>query len=208
MTELAPLPLTDRYERAMAHALRLHRGQGRKGTTIPYLSHLLAVSALVLEDGGDEDMAIAGLLHDAGEDAGGRQAVQEIRELFGERVAGIVEACTDTFESPKPAWWPRKRAYLAHLRSEALQDDARRVSLCDKVHNARAILTDYRVIGEPLWERFSSRRDGTLWYYGSLVEAFRATLGDTPRGLVSELARTVDELHRLAARPGDGGGLM
>jgi (p)ppGpp synthase/HD superfamily hydrolase len=207
LTDLPPLPLTDRYERALAHALRLHRDQGRKGTTIPYLSHLLSVSALVLEDGGDEDMAIAGLLHDAGEDAGGRGAVAEIRALFGERVAGIVEACTDTFESPKPAWWPRKRAYIAHLRSPELPDDARRVSLCDKVHNARAILADYRVVGEPLWERFTSRRDGTLWYYGALLEAFRATLGDTPRGLVSELGRTVDELNRLAARPG-GGELM
>jgi (p)ppGpp synthase/HD superfamily hydrolase len=130
MTALGP-----RFDEALAYAADAHAGQVRKGTSIPFVAHLLAVTALVLEDDGDEDHAIAALLHDAPEDAGGRDRLDDIRRRFGDRVADIVEACSDTFEVPKPAWRPRKERYLTHL--ETAPDDVLRVSLADKVHNLR-----------------------------------------------------------------------
>lgn len=178
--------LTARYDEALLYASELHRKQVRKGTKIPYLSHLLAVSALVLKSGGDEDQAIAGLLHDAAEDQGGRATLEEIRRRFGDRVAGIVADCTDTFASPKPPWAERKRAYI-----EALPDkhpDAWLVSLADKTDNARAILGDYREIGDDVWQRFSGGKDGVRWYYQSLTEFFSRY---RPCPLAAELARIV-----------------
>jgi (p)ppGpp synthase/HD superfamily hydrolase len=153
--------LTERFDEALVFASRLHASQVRKGTTIPYLSHLLGVASLVLEAGGDEDEAIAGLLHDAVEDQGGQPTLEEIRRRFGDRVAAIVEACTDADTTPKPPWRQRKERYVAHIAGAPA--DARRVSSADKLCNARAILLDYRILGETLWGRFSGGKDGTLW---------------------------------------------
>ncbi len=183
-----------RFEQALVYATRLHGDHYRKGGTIPYVAHLLAVAGLVLEAGGDEDEAIAALLHDGPEDLGGRQTLAEIRQRFGERVAAIVEGCTDTFEHPKPPWRRRKEAYLAHLQEAS--PSVRLVSVADKLHNARSILADYRELGEGLWGRFHGGRQGTLWYYRALVTTYRAV---GPMPLVDELDRVVSELERLAA---------
>lgn len=162
--------LTDRYDAALRLAHDLHRAQTRKGTDVPYISHLMSVSAIVIEHGGNEDQAIAGLLHDAAEDQGGTETLALIRDRFGDGVAGIVADCTDAWEEPKPAWRPRKEAYLAKLAQKP--KSSLLVSLADKTHNAEAILFDYRDIGAPLWDRFSGGRDGTQWYYRSLSDAF------------------------------------
>jgi len=186
--------LSARFEDALLFAARLHRDQVRKGSEIPYLSHLLGVAALVLEHGGSEDEAIAALLHDAVEDQGGAPTMQAIRERFGEAVAAIVAGCTDTDLMPKPPWRPRKEAYIAHVASAS--PPVRLVSAADKLHNARTILADYRRHGDTVWERFSGRKEGTLWYYRALIQAFRAH-GETP--LLEELDRVVSEIERLAA---------
>ncbi len=187
-------PLTNRLEEAFCYARRLHAKQKRKGTEIPYIAHLMSVAALVIEDGGSEDEAVAGLLHDAVEDQGGTKTLEAIRRRFGERVAGIVESCTDARTLPKPPWRSRKETYIAHIR--VAPPEVRRVSSADKLHNARAILGDYRHEGERLWKRFSGGREGTLWYYRALVQAFQAA-GSSP--IVEELNRVVTELERLAA---------
>jgi GTP pyrophosphokinase len=184
--------LSERFATALTLAASLHRAQRRKGTTIPYIAHLLAVAGLVLEHGGDEDEAIAGLLHDAVEDQGGAATLAEIERRFGSRVAAIVVGCSDTDTTPKPPWRARKEAYLTHLDSASAS--VRLVSAADKLHNARSLLADYRQIGEALWPRFTGGRDGTLWYYRALLERYR-THGDGP--LVAELGRVVAELERL-----------
>jgi (p)ppGpp synthase/HD superfamily hydrolase len=187
---MVALPLTPRFVEALVYATEVHAGQARKGTTVPYVSHVLGVCALVLEDGGGEDEAIAALLHDAVEDGGGPPVLREIRRRFGDRVAEIVWACSDTDETPKPPWKERKARYIDHVR--AAGPDARRVSCADKLHNARSILRDYRLVGERLWDRFSAGGEDNLWYYRSLVEAFRQP-DRTP--LVEELERVVGELE-------------
>ena len=183
---------TTRFEAALTYATHLHRDQTRKGTDIPYVGHLLGVASLVIEDGGSEDEAIAGLLHDAVEDQGGAPRLEDIRTRFGEGVAAIVAGCTDADTTPKPPWRQRKEAYLAHLREATA--DVLRVSAADKLYNARAILADYRALGEALWPRFSEGRDEILWYYRSLVAIF---LERGPTRLAGELARAVAELNRL-----------
>jgi (p)ppGpp synthase/HD superfamily hydrolase len=190
--------LTERFERALVFAAELHREQRRKGSGVPYISHLLAVCALTLEYGGDEDEAIAALLHDAIEDQGGASARAEIFRRFGARVTEIVEGCTDTDESPKPAWRPRKEAYIRHVATASAS--VRLVSACDKLHNARSLVMDYRVYGEDLWQRFTGRREGTLWYYRAMLSALRAA-GDS--AVVEELGRVIAELERLAAENTD-----
>lgn len=198
MPEHAGSPLLSRrFEEALVYAHRLHARQTRKGTRVPYVAHLLSVAALVLEDGGEEEEAIAALLHDAIEDAaedGAAVLRQELRRRFGERVLGIVEGCTDADTQPKPPWRERKERYLAHVPHAP--PEVRRVSVADKLHNARAILTDLRRNGHGLWHRFRGGRDGTLWYYRALVEAYRKA-GTTP--LVEELDRVVTELEGLVA---------
>jgi (p)ppGpp synthase/HD superfamily hydrolase len=183
--------LTQRFEQALDYATELHKDQERKGSGVPYLAHLMGVAALVMEDGGDEDQAIAALLHDAPEDQGGRETLEEIRRRFGDRVAAIVDGCTDTYETPKPPWRPRKEAYLEHLRTAPV--DVRRVSLADKLYNARSILIDLHRSGSTVWERFNGGKEGTLWYYHALVQTF-GELDDSP--LVTELdwiVRKIDE---------------
>ena len=168
----------------------MHQRQVRKGTSIPYVSHLLAVCSLVLEDGGSEDEAIAALLHDAVEDGGGRARLDDIRRRFGDRVADIVWGCSDTDQLPKPPWKERKARYLERVRGASAE--VRRVSCADKLHNAWATLRDYRVHREALWARFNAGGDDTLWYYRELVRAFRQP-GQT--ALVEELARVITELE-------------
>jgi (p)ppGpp synthase/HD superfamily hydrolase len=185
--------LTDRFASALLFALHLHGQQKRKGTAIPYVSHLLAVSALVLEDGGSEDEAIAALLHDAIEDAGGDPIRQEIRQQFGDKVSAIVDGCTDTDQTPKPPWLERKKKYLEHLQGAS--QEVRRVSAADKLHNARAVLADLRRYGNTVWGRFNGGREGTLWYYRRLVQIYSEA---GPSFLVEELHRVVGELERLA----------
>lgn len=178
--------LTHKYDEALLYASELHRTQVRKGTGIPYLSHLLSVSALVLKNGGDEDQAIAGLLHDAAEDQGGIETIAVIRAKFGDRVARIVADCTDSVTMPKPAWRERKEAYIASLATK--DRDSLLVSLADKIDNARAIMGDYKEIGDEVWERFSGKKEGTRWYYQALSDSFQKYC---PGPLASELARTV-----------------
>jgi (p)ppGpp synthase/HD superfamily hydrolase len=187
------MTLSARFEEALILAVRWHAGQVRKETTIPYIAHLLGVTSLVLEQGADEDEAVAALLHDAVEDQGGVVALEEIRRRFGDWVAEIVAGCTDAWTTPKPPWRERKEAYIAHLRQASAS--VRLVSAADKLHNARSILADYRVLGDALWSRFNGGKAGTLWYYRALVETLRS-IDSTP--LVEELGRVVSEIERLA----------
>jgi (p)ppGpp synthase/HD superfamily hydrolase len=187
------MALSPRFVEAVRYAFELHIRQTRKGTAVPYISHLLAVSGIALEHGANEDEAIAALLHDAVEDQGGLPILDVIRERFGDAVAEIVWGCTDSDVIPKPPWRQRKEAYVAHIASASYS--IRLVSGSDKLHNARSILSDYRVMGDDLWHRFHGGRDGTLWYYRSLVNAFREA-GDSR--LVEELHLVVCELERLA----------
>jgi (p)ppGpp synthase/HD superfamily hydrolase len=187
--------LGPRFEEALLFATRQHAGQTRKKTDIPYIAHLLSVTSLVLEAGGDEDQAIAALLHDVVEDCGGAPMLAEVHQRFGPRVAHIVEGCTDTDQTPKPPWRTRKADYLRHLRHA--DEDVRLVAAADKLHNARAILGDFRHMGDSVWERFAGQRDGTLWYYRALVEIFRERPANS---ITRELERTVTELEQLAGR--------
>jgi GTP pyrophosphokinase len=165
--------LTNRFEDALAYTARLHRAQDRKGGSVPYIAHLLAVAALVLECGGTEDEAIAALLHDAVEDQGGAPTLAEIRGRYGPAVAAIVEGCTDAYEHPKPDWRKRKLDYLEHLRTA--DASTLLVSAADKVHNARSILSDLRDHGDCVWDRFQTGKLGTLWYYRALADTFART---------------------------------
>jgi len=185
--------LTSRFEAALVYATIAHADQTRKGTDIPYVCHLLTVAAIVLEHGGDEDEAIAALLHDVVEDAGGRPRLDDVREKFGSRVAEIVEGCTDAEVSPKPPWRKRKEDYLDHLRAETNKSTVL-VSASDKLANVRTILSDYREISEMLWARFNGGREGTLWYYRALADTI-ATKVTSP--LARELTRAVSELETL-----------
>jgi len=199
VTDIPPrFRLTEHFDRAVQYANRIHANQTRKGTDVPYMTHLLGVASLVLENGAQsEEEVIGALLHDAAEDQGGRPRLEDIREQFGEQVAHIVDACTDSYESPKPPWRPRKEAYVAHVRERVERggdEPALRVSLADKLHNTRAIIADVRESGDALFERFSGKKDGTIWYYAVLVDAFRGF----PNRMVGELEREVTELRRLA----------
>jgi (p)ppGpp synthase/HD superfamily hydrolase len=195
------MPLTSRFDGALAWASELHRDQCRKGSAIPYVAHVLSVSAIVLEHGGDEDEAIAALLHDAAEDCGGWATQDEIRRRFGTRVADIVHGCTDSYETPKPAWKPRKEEHLERL-TEA-DDSIRIVAAADKLHNARSVLTDLRRVGERVWKRFAAPRHETLWYYRAATDALseRPARGGLHK-LLEELDRAVTELERTSRLSG------
>jgi (p)ppGpp synthase/HD superfamily hydrolase len=197
VTETPRFRLTELFDHAVQYANRIHANQTRKGTDVPFMTHLLGVASLVLENGAEsEDEVIGALLHDAAEDQGGRLRLDDIREQFGERVGHIVDACTDSYEDPKPPWRERKQAYIAHVRERVDRqgdEPALRVSLADKLHNTRSILADVREGGDAAFERFNGKRDGTLWYYAALVEAFRGF----PNRMVDELERAVAELRGL-----------
>jgi GTP pyrophosphokinase len=187
------MPYGEKFEQALPYAARVHRDQVRKGTSTPYITHLLAVASIVGENGGTEDEVVAALLHDAPEDQGGEARLGEIRARFGDWVAEIVDGCTDTYETPKPPWRERKERYLAHLAGAS--GSVRLVSSADKLHNARTVLSDYRLLGEELWARFSGGKEGTLWYYRAVVGTLR---GDGP--IVEELDRVVTELEALSGK--------
>ncbi|HUN64330.1 MAG TPA: HD domain-containing protein [Candidatus Sulfotelmatobacter sp.] len=178
---------------ALAYAARLHARQFRRRTQRPYIGHLLSVTSIVIEYGGDEEMAIAALLHDAVEDQGGLRRLREIRKKFGERVAHIVDGCTDSYAQPKLPWMERKRAYVKRVAGESAE--VRLVSAADKLSNARETLYEFRVHGNAVFDRFAGKKEGTLWYYRALVTEFRKA-GSNP--LVEELDRVVTELESLA----------
>src|SRR6266702_3589084 len=183
--------LSRRFDEALRFASKKHGGQTRKGTDVPYIAHLMGVTSLVLEGGGDEDMAIAALLHDVVEDCGGMPRLREVRRMFGARVAKIVEGCTDSFSDPKLPWIIRKQEYLQRLKHE--DDETRLVSGSDKLHNVRTVITDYRQDGEAIWKRFSGGRDGTLWYYRALSDEFQRR---KPNRITKELAIALQELEK------------
>jgi (p)ppGpp synthase/HD superfamily hydrolase len=192
--------LTSRFEEALTYAARAHWRQIRKvapdeagAPEIPYVAHLLAVASLVLEHGGGEDAAIAALLHDVVEDAGGPARRDDVRARFGDEVTRIVDACSDNEGEPKPPWHDRKRAYLAHLGATT-DEQVRLVTGCDKLHNARAVLADYRALGAALWPRFNGGRDGTIWYYRALADEIAR---GGPHAVGVELGRAVTELEEL-----------
>jgi (p)ppGpp synthase/HD superfamily hydrolase len=188
------MELGERFIEALGFAARLHLTQKRKGSETPYVAHLLGVCALVLEHGGTEDEAVAALLHDAVEDQGNADTLGEIGARFGSAVAEIVRGCSDALERPKPPWRERKERAIAEVA--AAPRSVLLVETADKLHNARAVLGDYRQVGEKLWERFMGKRAGTLWYYRAMTDALTRAW---PGPLTDELARTVAELERLAA---------
>lgn len=188
--------LSRRFDEALVYANTIHAAQTRKGTSIPYLSHLMGVASLTLEHGGDEDQAIAALLHDAVEDCGGEGRLADIRSRFGDGVAEIVDDCTDTHEDPKPEWWLRKREYVSAISRKPSRSLL--VSLADKTHNAGAIVSDLHVIGEELWRRFTAEREGTIWYYQALADAFTERLAGTAADpLLGIYRRRVDEMQQF-----------
>ncbi|MCS3551911.1 HD domain-containing protein [Bradyrhizobium japonicum] len=180
------MPLSKLYDEALVYASDLHRTQVRKGSGTPYIAHLLSVSSRVLSAGGSEVQAIAGLLHDAAEDQGGQATLDDVRKRFGSDVAQIVADCTDSWVEPKPAWRPRKEAYLSLLPKKPTSSLL--VSLADKIDNAEAILNDYRNIGDDLWGRFTGGREGTIWYYREISSIFNTVF---PGALARQLAMTV-----------------
>ena len=185
--------LGPRFLRGFEFAAEKHRGQARKASTTPYIAHLMGVASLVLEFGGNEELAIAALLHDVVEDCGGEPMLKEVRRRFGARVAKIVDGCTDTYETPKPPWRERKENYIRHLKSA--DAGTRLVSAADKLNNVRSIVADYREVGETIWERFNGGREGTLWYYRTLLDEFQRTKSNR---LVREFELTVRELEVMA----------
>lgn len=190
-------PTSTRLVEAYRLAEEIHRGQVRRKTGAPMLSHLMAVAALVMENGGDEDQAIAALLHDGPEDCGGRSVLERIRDLFGDRVAALVEDCTDSLEEPRPPWEERKRDYLAHL--ETVPSASLLVSLADKVHNVRSLVDGFTRDGKRFSERFTAGPEQTLWYYSSLLAIFERRQSERIEPLVSELGRLVSSLSTAIA---------
>jgi GTP pyrophosphokinase len=196
------LKLGPRFLRAFLFAAEKHKAQTRKASTIPYIAHLMGVASLVLEAGGDEDLAIAALLHDVVEDCGGIPMLKEVRRRFGKRIAHVVDGCTDAYTDPKPPWRERKEAYIRHLKTA--DADTRLVSAADKLNNVRSILSDYRAIGESVWSRFTGGREGTLWYYRTLRDVFF----EQPRNRITrDFELAVSELDSLAAGKAIPGGI-
>jgi (p)ppGpp synthase/HD superfamily hydrolase len=183
--------LGPRFTEALGLANELHAGQTRKASQVPYLSHVLNVAATVLEYGGDEDVAIAALLHDVVEDCGGMATAALLTTKFGERVTSIVLGCSDTTESPKPPWQDRKERYLAHLPDAP--PEVLLVSAADKLHNLQSLLREERRMGPALWRFFRAGREGTLWYYEQLLHVFRQAA--LPAELVDQIEPLVDALR-------------
>ena len=188
---------TDRFDEALAYASCAHRNQRRKGLATPYVSHLLGVAAIAIENGADEDQAIAALLHYAVEDQGGAERLADIRARSGPAVAAIVADCTDTDIEPKPPWRARKEAYLAALASKLRA--SLEVSIADKTHNVSTIIADLHRDGDAVWDRFNAPKGGTLWYYRALADAFALS---APGAATERFERAVIELEQLAAASG------
>jgi GTP pyrophosphokinase len=193
------MTLSPRFEKALVYASVVHGGQIRRATGIPYIAHLLGVASIAFEYGADEDEGISALLHDAAEDAGGAARVHDIRVRFGEKVATIVEGCTDTLKTPKPPWRERKEKYIAHLKET--DASTRLVSAADKLFNTRSILRELQQRGDAVWARFSGGKKDRLWYYRALVTAFRQ-YGDHS-DLIDELDRVVTEIEKLVREEGE-----
>jgi (p)ppGpp synthase/HD superfamily hydrolase len=190
------MKMSEKFEEALVYATRLHCNQARKKTGVPYVAHILGVTAIAMEYGANETEAIGALLHDTVEDCGGAHRLRDIREKFGNEVAHIVDGCTDTDQTPKPPWLERKKAYIAHLKGS---DSATRlVSASDKLHNTRAILAELRRHGQSVFQKFNGKKDGTLWYYRTLVTAFRE-FGDH-QDLIDELDRVVTEIEKFPSQ--------
>lgn len=191
---------TARFEQALTFAHTLHKDQRRKGTEVPYITHLIGVAAIVGDYGGDEDQVIAALLHDALEDQGKHHEAldQTIAARFGARVLAMVEALSDTVEDPKPPWLERKNQYIAHLKAAVTDDPSLLISAADKLYNARTIARDRRVIGDEIFSRFKAGKTQTLWYYAQICAALedKAFGGAHQRVIVDELKEVVDALHK------------
>jgi len=194
---LPPVRLGPRFTKAFQFAYEKHKGQARKASRIPYLAHLMGVASLVLETGGDEDLAIAALLHDVVEDCGGLPMLNQVRRSFGKRVADVVDGCTDAYTVPKPPWRQRKESYIRRLKKESA--DTRLVSAADKLNNIRSILSDYRALGESVWSRFNGGRDGTIWYYRTLRDEF---LRKDKNRVTVDLDLAVKELELMTGSKG------
>ncbi|WP_445634452.1 Phosphohydrolase [Nostoc sp. DSM 114161] len=182
--------LTEKFESALVYATRLHANQTRKISGVPYISHLLSVAALVIEAGGSEEEAIAALLHDSIEDQGGKVTREDIRQHFGETVIAIIDGCTEWDTPPKPPWLERKQRYLENLRHAS--PSVKLVSLADKLHNARSLLTDLQQRGDAVWVEFNNGKEKTFWFYQSLIEIYRQT---DNYWMTKELERVVNELQ-------------
>lgn len=184
--------LSSRFRRALLYASRIHGSKLRKKTKIPDIGHVLGVTATALEYGANETEAIAALLHDAVEDAGGEKRLRDIRKRFGKGVAMIVEGCTDSLEERKPPWLERKKRYVVHVRRAS--QPTKLVSAADKLQNVRSLARCYRTEGERIWERYDSGKPGALWYYRALIKAFT---GKRIAPLVRDLNLALTELERL-----------
>ena len=182
--------LTERFERALVYAYQLHSQQLRKDGSTPYIAHLLSVTALVLENGGNEDEAIAALLHDAVEDRGGMATRQRILELFGETVVNIIDGCTESETIPKPPWEERKLRYIEQVRYGS--QSVKRISLADKLHNGRDLLAALRQEGEIVWQRFRGGKEKTIWFYNSLLSCY-----EDDNYLKQEFMRVIAELEKF-----------
>lgn len=192
MVANSPIQLTDRFATALVYATHLHANQVRKDGKVPYITHLLSVAALVLENGGTEDEAIAGLLHDAIEDQGGDPTRHEIRQRFGDHVTAIVDGCTEPVTVPKSSWKTRKVGYLEQIRLASAS--VRRVSLADKLHNARSLLASLHQEGDLVWSRFNAERTQILWFYNALCDLYSSTTQDYQS---QEFARVMAEIEAI-----------
>jgi (p)ppGpp synthase/HD superfamily hydrolase len=185
--------VTSKFRKALLYASRLHGGKLRKKTKIPDIGHILGVTAIALEYGATETEAIGALLHDAAEDGGGMKRLRDIRQKFGDAAAKIVDGCTDSYAEPKPSWIERKRDYVRHVGKAS--SSTQLVSASDKLQNVRSLLRNFREEGNQLWKRYDSGKQGALWYYRALTNAFRAK---RIKPLVKELDRVLKELERSA----------
>ena len=190
MTNTNATEITPRFEEALVYATQLHRHQRRKVGGTPYIAHLLSVAALVLEDGGDEDCAIAALLHDAVEDQGGAETLAEIRLRFGETVAEIVDGCSESDVQPKPPWKERKEKFIENLRHASPQ--VYRITMADKLHNARCMLQDYQNLGEQIWDGFRGGKEGTLWFLNAIL-AISPPVSTRLRGELEQVIHSLTE---------------
>lgn len=187
--------LSIQYYRAFEYANTWHRDQARKSTTLPYILHPMGVASLVLEAGGDEEQAIAALLHDVPEDCGGEARLIEILEMFGPRVEAMVRGCSDSLvaeKEDKAPWRERKQAHIDHVATAHM--DTLIVTAADKVHNGRAIATDLQTIGNEVWNRFNASRDDIIWYYSTFYSELDKR-GVTP-ALLNPL-RTAIEIMKI-----------
>ncbi|NUM52466.1 MAG: HD domain-containing protein [Candidatus Hydrogenedentes bacterium] len=190
-----PRPYSPRIVEAFAFSHGIHANHTRKGSGVPYITHVMSVAAIVGEHGGDEDTFIAALLHDAVEDGDGYATLEKVRAQFGARVADMVEACSDAFEKPKPKWRERKEQFIESMRSAA--PEVKLIVAADKLHNLCATIGDYEAIGEEVWLRFTGRREGTLWYYATITQAL-ANGWEHP--LVDDLTASLETLHAACTR--------